>query len=104
MHDRVKLSGWVVGKAPLATADDVRALAAWLNYYNISSDTEIDVERGTAWIDIVGQDSVECKWIECGDHIPPACAHDVIIPTHAHVEGGPSMPAKFDWPAKDRSK
>jgi hypothetical protein len=104
MSDDIELTGWVVAKAPLHTAEDVRALAAWLNRYNVPNCTTLELDKQTVWVELVGENSVDAEWIECEEHIPPATAYDVIISTHGHGDpaDAPSRPARFDWPTIDR--
>lgn len=104
MSNEIEMTGWVVAKAPLRTVEDVRTLAGWLNRYNVPNSITLELDKQTVWIELVGENSVEAEWIECGEHVPPASAYNVLISTHGHGDpaDAPSGPARFDWPAKDR--
>lgn len=100
LHE-VTITGLATAEMQVETVEDLRTLVAWLNKYNVPNDTDVDMSLSTVFVDLTG-DGVAAQWIECGDHIPPANAYDVLIPTHGH--GDPDKaPARFDWPAKDKT-
>lgn len=102
----VQMTGFVTAHMDVRTAEDVRTLAGWLNRYNVPNSVQVDWDCGRAYVELTGDTSVPAEWIECGDHVPPASAYDILINTHSHANDheAPSRPAKYDWPAQDRAK
>ena len=102
----VQMTGFVTAHMDVRTAEDVRTLAGWLNRYNVPNSVQVDWDCGRAYVELTGDTSVPAEWIECGEHVPPASAYNVLISTHGHGDpaDAPSGPARFDWPAKDKKR
>ena len=91
----IKIEATATIVADIHTVGGLRALVAHLNEHNVANDTEIELSNYKGqriYITLTGDNCVEAEWIQCGEHIPPARAYDVIIPTHGHgdPEGEPS--------------
>jgi hypothetical protein len=96
----IEMTGYADVRADAKTVKDLRDLVSFLDENRVRDDAQID--WGSGYVYILVADNARADFIECGDHIPPANAYDVLIPTHGH--GDPDKaPARFDWPAKDKT-
>ena len=100
MSSKIEMSGFVSAQMEACTVGDLRAFVRWLDEYKVSDSKEIDWGAGKLYVDLTGERAAMTEWIECGDHIPPDTAYDLLISTHEHHE----KPSDFDWPTKDRLK
>jgi len=86
MSSEVKISAIAFAEMEAKTAEDLRALVDWLNKYEIPNNADIDWSHGKVYVELTGNTSVPAEWIECGDHVPPKIAFDVLVPMHEHPE------------------
>jgi len=80
----IKMIGYAAAEVQVRTVGDLRRLLDWCDAYSIHGDTVVDTGNGVLWVMLTGENDVEAKWIECGDHIPPKNVYDVLIETHKH--------------------
>jgi len=99
MPNEVEMSGFVSAQMKARTVKDLRAFVRWLDKYKVSDSKEIDWGSGYVYVELTSV-AVPAEWIECGEHIPPDTAYDLLISTHDHHK----KPSDFDWPTKDKLK
>ena len=100
MSNEIEMSGFVSAQMKARTVKDLRTLVRWLDKYNVSDSKEIDWGSGYVYVELTGESPTVAEWIECGEHIPPDTAYDLLISTHNHHK----RPSDFDWPTKDKLK
>ena len=94
----ISMSGYSHVRANPRTVSDLRDLLRFLDDNRVTDFADLD--WGDGYVYVIVADSVDAEFIECGEHIPPDRAFDVILNTHSHDEY--KNPAKYDWPAIDR--
>lgn len=99
MSNKVEMSGFVSAQMKARTVKDLRAFVRWLDEYKVSDSKEIDWGSGYVYVELTSV-AVPAEWIECGEHIPPDTAYDLLISTHDHYK----KPSDFDWPTRDKLK
>ena len=99
MSSKIEMSGFVSAQMEARTVGDLRAFVRWLDKYKVSDSKEIDLGSGNVYVELTNV-AAPAEWIECGEHIPPDTAYDLLISTHDHD----SKPATFDWMTKDKLK
>ena len=99
MPNEVEMSGFVSAQMKARTVKDLRAFVRWLDKYKVSDSKEIDWGSGYVYVELTSV-AVPAEWIECGEHIPPDTAYDLLISTHDHHK----KPSDFDWPTRDKLK
>jgi hypothetical protein len=100
MSREIKLSAYASADMEARTVGDLRELLKWCDEHHVADSVCIDWGAGRVYLELTGPGVVPAEWIECGDHIPPDAAYDILIDTHTHEEY--RKPADFDWPSKDR--
>ena len=100
MSSKIEMSGFVSAHMKARTVGDLREFVRWLDEYKVSDSKEVDWGEKALYVDLTGERAAMTEWIECGDHIPPDTAYDLLISTHNHD----SKPATFDWMTKDKLK
>ena len=99
MPNKVEMSGFVSAQMKARTVKDLRAFVRWLDKYKVSDSKEIDWGSGYVYVELTSV-AVPAEWIECGEHVPPDTAYDLLISTHDHHK----KPSDFDWPTRDKLK
>jgi len=99
MSNKVEMSGFITAQMKARTVKDLRAFVRWLDKYKVSDSKEIDLGSGNVYVELTNV-AAPAEWTECGEHIPPDTAYDLLISTHDHD----SKPATFDWMTKDKLK
>jgi len=99
MSNKVEMSGFVSAQMKARTVKDLRAFVRWLDKYKVSDSKEIDWGSGCVYVELTSV-AVPAEWIECGEHVPPDTAYDLLISTHDHHK----KPSDFDWPTRDKLK
>ena len=99
MPNEVEMSGFVSAQMKARTVKDLRAFVRWLDKYKVSDNKEIDWGSGYVYVELTNV-AVPAEWIECGEHVPPDTAYDLLISTHDHYK----KPSDFDWPTRDKLK
>lgn len=80
----IRMIGHAAVEAKVQTVGDLRRLLDWCDAYHIDGGVTVDTGAGAVWIMLTGEHDVEAKMIECGDHLSPDRAYDILIETHKH--------------------
>lgn len=101
---RLEIHGYASVKADVHTVADLRDFVKWLDKHAVPGERVVDWDQHL-WLTLSDTNTGDtAELIECGDHVPPAAAFDVLLTTHAH-ESTPA-PARdvpeYDWITKDK--
>ena len=111
---KIRITGFAMATADVRTLGDLREFVRWLDKHGVSDHREVEAGE-VMYVSL--QDTTDgdtAKFIECGDHIPPNKAFDVVMNTHKHVNDYPAnyeealedaLPVdvpQFDWVTRDR--
>ena len=99
---KIRITGFAMATADVRTLGDLREFVRWLDKHNVSDHREVEAGE-VMYVSL--QDTTEgdtAEFIECGDHIPPDKAFDVVMNTHKHREQPPADIPRFDWVTRDR--
>lgn len=115
MHKEPTIYGYAHLTMTVHTVGDIRVLTKELDKHCVGDSSEVELDRDKVFIVLADG---EGEFIQCGDHVPPDDAYDVLLNTHKHVEDSPanypanyeealeeSIPAdipQYDWPSRDK--
>jgi hypothetical protein len=84
----VKMYGYVVGETTVKTVGDLRELIEWCDKYRVPDSVGLDwasAGGGSLYLELSGENA-PAVMIECGDHIPPDTAYNLLLDAHTHEE------------------
>ena len=85
----VKMYGYVVGETIVQNVGHLRELIEWCDKYHVADSVTLDWgsgRQGVLYLELSGENA-PASMIECGDHVPPVAAYDLLMETHKHKDG-----------------
>lgn len=99
MTSEPRINGYAHLSMTVHHVGDLRRLIKELDKHCVGDHIEIEMDRDKMFITLV---EGEGEFIQCGDHVPPDDAYDVVLNTHRHGQEKRKDIPQYDWMTVDR--
>lgn len=94
-----RIDGYAHLSMTVRTVIDLRDLVKVLDKHCVADHVDVEFDRDKVFITLA---EGEGEFIQCGDHVPPDDAYDVLLNTHRHDQPKPESIPRYDWMSLDR--